>query len=67
MGVTRTHVTQVMQLLRLPPNLQEAVRALGDPIMGQQIRAHTLRSLIKLPHEEQERRVGELLVTSKRR
>jgi len=37
LGVTRAHVTQMLRLLKLAPNVQQAVLALGDPIEGKQV------------------------------
>jgi len=54
-------VTQVLRLLRIAPRAKKAVLALGDPIEGRIVGAHTLRSLVKLSVEEQERRVEGLL------
>ena len=57
LGVSRAHVTQVLRLLRLAPRAREAILALGDPIEGRTVGAHTLRSLTHLSLEEQEQRV----------
>ena len=51
------HVTQVLSLLHLAPEVQEIILALGDPIKGRRLGIHTLRSLACLPAEEQLNRV----------
>ena len=61
LGVSRAHVTQTLRLLRMTPRATEAILALGDPMKGRFVGAHTLRSLSKLPAEEQGRRVEELV------
>lgn len=61
LGVSRAHVTQVLRLLRLAPGAKQVVLALGDPMLGRVVGAHTLRSLAKLSVEEQECRVAELV------
>ena len=60
LGVSRAHVTQVLRLLLLAPQAKEAVLALGDPIKGRVVGAHTLRSLAKLPDDQQERGISAL-------
>ena len=64
LGVSRAHVTQVLRLLRMAPGAKEVVIAMGDPIQGRIVGAHTLRSMAGLPAEEQERRIAQLLGTS---
>lgn len=61
LGFFKAHVTQVLSLLRLVPEVSEAVLALGNPLEGRIVGAHTLRSLAKLPAEEQRRRVKRFL------
>jgi hypothetical protein len=50
--VSRAHVTQVLGLLRLSPEEQQAVLGLGDPIAGRRLGVHALRSLPFLPPDE---------------
>ena len=57
LGVSRAHVTQVLRLLRLAPHAKEAVLALGDPIEGRVVGAHTLRSMASLSVKEQESKI----------
>jgi hypothetical protein len=61
LGVSRSHVTQVLRLLELPPEVQEKLVYFGDPTEGLVIGAHTLRSLTRLPAVEQEARVSQLV------
>ena len=44
LGVSRAHVTQVLSILRLPLQRQNAVLSLGDPLVGKQAGIHTLRA-----------------------
>ena len=64
LGVSRAHVTQVLNLLHFAPEVQETIVGLGDPIRGKWSGIHTLRSLLRFPAEQQvscinEARVGE--------
>ena len=60
--VSRAHITQVLRLFRLAPAAKEAIfLALGDPITGRIVGAHTLRGLAKLPAEGQQREIARLL------
>ncbi len=61
LGVTRAHVTQVLRLLSIAPGTKEAILALGDPMDGLILGAHTLRSIARLPAWEQEQRVAGLI------
>ena len=61
LGVSRAHVTQVLGLLHLAPQAKIAILALGDPIEGKVLGAHSLRLLTKLPAQDQERRVSEMI------
>ena len=61
LGVSRAHVTQVLGLLHLAPQVKIAILALGDPIEGRLLGAHSLRSLTKLPDQDQERRISEMI------
>ena len=54
LGVSRAHVTQVLRLLQMAPQAKNVVPALGHPIEGRVVGAHTLRFLIHLPADEQE-------------
>ena len=61
LGVSRAYITQVLRLLRLAPAAKEAILALGDPITGRILGAHTLRKLVSLPAEGQHREISRLL------
>ena len=62
LGVTRAHVTQVLRLLQLAPDVEALVLSLGDPMEGNVIGAHTLRSFVTSPPDVQigviRRRIG---------
>jgi hypothetical protein len=60
MGITRTRVTQILNLLRLEAQVIEAVIGLGDPLPGSIITERELRRLLRCPEEEQ-RSFAELL------
>lgn len=47
-GVTRTRVTQVMNLLRLHPDAQKMILDLGDPLNGTVITERALRAVVKM-------------------
>ena len=55
LGFSSTHVTQVLSLLLLCPQVQDVILAPGDPFDGLGLGIHTLRSLERLPVERQER------------
>ena len=57
LGVSRAHVTQILRLVDLAPQVKGRVLSLGDPTEGHILGAHTLSSLTKLPVEEQVRLV----------
>jgi len=52
-GVSRARVTQVMNLLKLSPEVIEIIYALGDPISAHVITEKGLRSLLGLVAEQQ--------------
>ena len=55
LGVNRARVTQVLGLLDLAPEVCIAVAGLGDPLSDPVVTERSLRPLLKLPAEEQER------------
>ena len=61
LGVSRAHVTQVLRLLTMAPQVKATVLALGDPIEGRSIGIHTLRPLCNLSAKEQLRKLKEIL------
>ena len=67
LGVSRAHGTQVLRLLELDPRAREAILPLGDPTERRIVGVHTLRSLTKLPAEEQARRIEEFVAGELRR
>jgi hypothetical protein len=61
LGVSRARVTQVLALLSLPSNLQDKVRALGDPLLPPLVSEKALRRLVPLAVDQQReamRRLG---------
>ena len=52
LGVSRAHVTQVLGLLSLSLEEQEAILALGDPLTGKGTGIRTLRNLASLKTQE---------------
>ena len=52
-GVTPAYVTQVLSLLLLVPEVKSLVLSFGDPMRAKGIGIHRLRSLLRLPAEEQ--------------
>jgi len=61
LGVSRAHVTQVLRLLNMAPQVKATILALGDPIQGKFIGLHTLRPLCNLSAREQQRKLKEIL------
>ncbi|MGQ9601049.1 MAG: hypothetical protein ACUVWZ_16775, partial [Anaerolineae bacterium] len=61
LGVTRARVTQVLGLLDLAPGVIEALAALGDPMPRPIVTERGMRSLMKLPAEEQQHAVKGIL------
>ncbi|MBI2935769.1 MAG: ParB/RepB/Spo0J family partition protein, partial [Chloroflexi bacterium] len=61
LGVSRAHVTQVLRLLQLAPEVINSVVALGDPLPSKVIGTHALRTFTVLRHEEQMARLNTLL------
>jgi hypothetical protein len=45
LGISRAHVTQVLDVLRLSHEQQQEVLALGDPIQGKTAGIHSVRKL----------------------
>jgi hypothetical protein len=54
-------VTRVLRLLHLSTEIQQAVVALGDPMKARVVGARTLRFLVKLPAEDQQHRITNLI------
>ena len=53
LGITRAHVTQVLSLLHLAPEVRSLILSLGDPIKENGLGISTLRSLLHLLVDEQ--------------
>ena len=53
LGVTRAHVTQVLSLLHLAPDVESLILSRGDPIGEKGLGIRTLRSLLHLPVDKQ--------------
>jgi hypothetical protein len=60
-GISRARVTQILRLLKLAPEVQKVVAALGDPLPSPIITERRLRSVINLPVKEQKGKVEEIL------
>jgi hypothetical protein len=63
-GISRARVTQMLQLLKLPPDALNALAALGDPLPSRIISERTLRSIVHRPEDEQRQAIGRILVES---
>jgi putative transposase len=62
LGVSRTRVTQVLNLLKLSPEVIEALEYLGESVPQTSISEHRLRELVELHPEQQVKRLKEMLV-----
>ena len=61
LGVSRARVTQVLRLLRLDPEVLDAISALGDPLPSPIVTERRLRPIVDLPPEEQRQRIVALI------
>ena len=52
-GISRARVTQILNLLKLDPEVQEMVVGLGDPLKSGSVTERKLRAIVELPAEEQ--------------
>ena len=59
-GTSRVRVNHFISLLKLAPEVIEAVEKLGDPMPKRYITERRLRSIVKLPSEEQRAIIEEL-------
>lgn len=64
LGVSRARVTQVLDLLRLPPKVLRRIKALGDPLEYPAVTERQLRPLVQRKPKDQERCVKEILAQS---
>jgi hypothetical protein len=62
LGVSRVRVTQVLNLLRLAPDVREKIAGLGDPLAYPIVTERKLRPLVNLPRVEQRKQARTLLV-----
>ncbi len=53
LGVSRVRVTQVVNLLRMAPEVLEEIAGLGDPLTSPIVTERKLRPLVNLPRAEQ--------------
>ena len=61
-GFSRARVTQIMNLLRLPTQVQETLLALSEPAQIRSLTEHRLRSIVACRDaESQNRQVRELV------
>lgn len=64
LGVSRARVSQMLRLLRLCPEVQECIVALGDPLPSRIITERALRPMVALPAQGQKQGVEVLLAES---
>jgi ParB-like chromosome segregation protein Spo0J len=64
LGLTRSRVTQIMNLLKLSPEIIEIIFALGDPISVPHVTERTLRKFVDLSVEEQKTMIQKIIVNS---
>jgi len=55
LGVSRARVSQVLNLLRLSPEVLDRIAALGDPVPGRGVTERKLRPIVELLPLEQKR------------
>jgi len=61
LGVSRVRVTQVLNLLKLDPEVLEQVAGLGDPLTARFVTERKLRPLVNLPEEKQKSKLRKML------
>lgn len=61
LGVSRVRVTQVLNLLKLVPEVLEKIAGLGDPLASPVVTERRLRPLVNLPRAEQRNLIRELM------
>jgi len=59
--ISRARVTQVLSLLRLPPDVLNAMAALGDPLPFPILTERRLRAIMNLSMEEQQPEIRKIL------
>lgn len=60
-GLSHARVSQVLGLLRLGPDVREALDALGDPLYSRTITERKLRPLVCLSTQSQQKKVREMV------
>lgn len=55
-GVSPARVSQVLRLLKLPPEVQDSAIRLGDPLPSRKITEQKLRHVVMLPGKTQKAR-----------
>jgi hypothetical protein len=60
-GISRARVTQVLQLLKLAPDVLAYLVGLGDPLPSRIITERVLRSMVRRPAHEQRQEIGRIL------
>jgi hypothetical protein len=53
LSISRARVTQMLRLLRLHPEVLEAIAALGDPLPSRLVTERMLRPIVDLPAQAQ--------------
>ncbi|MHB1131057.1 MAG: hypothetical protein ACYC4L_01580, partial [Chloroflexota bacterium] len=61
LGVSRARISQVLRLLDLAPETKDVIARLGDPLPSHILGERALRSLHKLPAEQQTSAVRNLI------
>jgi hypothetical protein len=61
LGISRARVTQVLHLLKLEPDVLNAIAAFGDPLHSRSITQRMLRSIVHHSAEEQRQDLGRIL------
>ena len=52
LGVSRARVNQMLRLLKLPPEVQEPVARMGDPLPSRKVSERKLRTLLSATQRE---------------
>jgi hypothetical protein len=60
-GISRARVTQVLHLLKLAPDVLNAIAALGDPLPSHIVTERMLRRLVHRSAYEQRQTIGKIL------
>ena len=63
-GLSHARVSQMLSLLRLCPDAQDALDALGDPLYSRKITERKLRAFVSLPAIEQKLFIQSILISS---